>query len=605
MISACSGRTATPDAGNGAPGASDQVVLEFGHVKPIEAVWRAGDRILTRDSEYHWVLWDVASRHAVASGDQQYNYLALAGGMMMAHEPSSGDIQLRSVATGAVAGTIRGTGEFLPRTGLAVDGSYAWLATRGGIQAWSPTGTLLFDVAGDFSRAEVYAAPGELRVNADPANIQLVETIQVPSGSVATFPFAGKFVRWFDSGERFLTAVGTTAWVYARDGQRVAFADLPTTATLTGQGDHVWTFDGAQLRIYLATDLSVPIVGYALVNETPVPAGDTIALVGDDLEFITLGGAGTRSAPIEIGCTAFGGDPHGAWAIGTVHGLVYDSASAIGPPADRTSLSTGELLSLAGAPDGTAALSTASGIQILHVDAGGVEVRRTLPLAASRLELMADGSVMVIADPEDDTIRVVNVADGSVRHAFAGAGSLFELSPRGDVLARIDDNRITYTDLDGGAVASPGPAEDNILFAPDGVHVASTHQGLDQTTATTQLFVNGALAGAVDGVALAWLDDHRILTAKLILVHSISVVSNTIYDASGASLATLPPFTGARVSPLGDHLVYVPAPANELVDVGTGQAIWRGAAAAQLGTAVGTHDVIYTRGPHLYRASAR
>jgi len=604
IVSAC-GASDDPIIDPPVPDTSAEVVLELGHVKPIEAIFRTGDRLLSRDSIHHWVLWDVPNRRALASGDQNFNWLALAASTMIDQNADDNTIEVRTIATGAVTARI-------PRAeyasvGLSVDGSYVWLASRDGLQAWSSTGTQLFDIAGDFTRAVVYAAPRELRVCADPVNIHLVETVQIPTGDVATTPFSGTFVRWFDTGERFVTAVDTTAWVYTAAGAQLAFAELPTARAITGQGDHVWTDDGQTLRIYLATDLSAPLASFALVNATPISAGDAIALVGDGLELITLGPTITRGAQIPIRTTAFGGTGSGPWAIGTVEGFVVDRDDALGPAAERRSLSAGVVTGLAGAPNGTAVLSTASGLLVLTISGNSATIERTLPYHSDQLALTADGATLALTDRDPAgsarAVQIVTLSDGSLRHELAGSIG-FSLSPAGDAIALAQaDGSVTYTDLDGGAVEARGPNEGTILFSPDGTRVAATKLAGDPPAgvrdATTRLYRAGQLTGAVPGVALGWLDQDRVLAATFSWVHSLTLATDTIYDPSGAVIAELPPSTSSAVTPLGDDQVYVP---NGVIELSSGLMIWQGQP-AQLGAVVGPHEVIYVSGAQVRRGT--
>jgi hypothetical protein len=608
VVAACN---AKPPGAAGEPADEPAALLELGHIKPIQAVWRSGDRILSRDSSYHWVLWDVPARRAIVSGDQTFNDLAIAGGVMIAHQPRSNSIEVRSVATGAVLGTIPTVASLYYRVGIAVDGSYVWLASSAGIEAWSPTARKLFEIAGDYERASVFAAPGELRVNADPVDIHVVEAISVPAGVKKQTPFAGRFAGWFDSGDRFLTAAGSTAWVYTAEGQQIAFADLPAVGNLTGQGDHVWTFDGATLRIYRATDLTAPLQSFALVNEVPSPAGDTIALVGDQLNLITLGPTITRSTLSTIACTAFGGTSS-EWALGTVDGFVFDRANALGPPAARRSLSAGTLLGLGAAPDGSAALGTASGLLQLHVDQAGVQIVRMLSLTAARIEFTADAATMVLAEQPTGgagAITIVNVADGAIRHEFSATAGFtrFALAPSGGQLAlSSSDGHVSYFDLDGKPAPAAGPDTGVILFSPDGTNVASTTtsstgpQGL--VTATTKLFRQGVLSGAIDGVGFAWLDGERLYAGQYTWVHSLNLTSVAIYDAGGNVLATLPlGRIGPSVTPVGGDLAFMSDGA--VVNIMTGEVVWQDRTATL--SAVLGDDVLFVRSSQLHVAAFR
>lgn len=60
---------------------------------------------------------------------------------------------------------------------LASDGSYICAGSQAGLSVWTPAGQLLVSRQGDYSAANTFAAPDEVRVANGAAGQNIVETI--------------------------------------------------------------------------------------------------------------------------------------------------------------------------------------------------------------------------------------------------------------------------------------------------------------------------------------------------------------------------------------------------------------------------------------------
>ncbi|HWO20059.1 MAG TPA: hypothetical protein VNO30_14835 [Kofleriaceae bacterium] len=671
LLAACGGGHSAPgDAGDPPPDPPDagvdapvyeatELELDLGHAAAIRSLRRAGDRALSADTTGRWVLWDLPGHRAIARGEICAECPALLAGDTVALRVTGG-FELRAAATGSVRATVAMDAT---NAGLASDGSYVWAATATSLRAWSAQGAQLLDVSGNYAAARVHAAPAELRVALGPAGASTIETLQLAGGGRSTRTFAGAFHSWFDDGERFLTAVGTAVRVYGKDGAQLAFASLSTTASLTGQGSHVWTYDPPfdnDLRIYAASDLSAPVQTYALPQAHLRPMAGRIAIfrttVTEQLfELVSLGPVVTRSGPIPVSVldlTAFGGDASG-WLIGNGNGVVLDDAAVLGTSADRRSLSLGRVWSTAGAADGTAVIATASGrAPVLSLGPAATIVSHELSLRSTHVELSHDAALLVATDNlqgaqyhEDRSLRVVRVADGTPIYTWPYRWSDypdlffdFSFARRGLVLCHLKERyeqvggwagQRIYTTVTGTTLPSYGPAfydgsspelvDQLPRLSPSGAH-AAFRTSASLVGSTTQIYTNGVLAGAVTGNPLLWLDDDRLLVVTFRqesgkVGHQAVQDKVFVYDPSGTQgvEVTLPPLTGpillpasgvsVSLTPVGGSRIYSRRH-NAVLDYATGATVWRGDPSVTDGVVVGD-SVLFARGPRLFRASFR
>jgi hypothetical protein len=173
-----------------------------------------------------------------------------------------------------------------------------------------------------------------------------------------------------------------------------------------------------------------------------------------------------------------------------------------------------------------------------------------------------------------------------------------------------------FNDLQGNAHPAYGPSGRFPHQSPDATRAAFTIPGsggrIDpdhNLGATTQLFHNGVIVGAVNGVFQLWLDDSRVAAATYAqdMFGEVDFTTMTIYDGAGNALApaNLPDprpsgqdLAGALISVDG-RLVYLRY-RNAVYDTVTGSIVWQGELPISHGTVVG-HRIVYTKGRHVFR----
>ena len=354
------------------------VLVELGHVSGLTLVRFSGSRVISLDGGGHWVLWDYAAAAILARGDTG----CLSGGAISSgcglgplidvigptaviRTPSG--FEVHSSADGHLLSTITASGIWWK---LASDGSYIIAGSRTALVTWSAAGQMLWSRPGDYSGngANVFAASGAARVAAGPAGA-VVETVSVPGGTVSpSAAYNGQFSSWFLDGNRFVTVAGATALVYSLAVVQEAAVPVPASASVTGQGNYVWTFpnSGSTLNVYAVGPGTTPVASYAIGStDVPVPSAMTIGVLqyGRGLSVIDLSGAAPVKADYTLPVVNFAGPPTFAatsasqWVLGNERGVLFDGASVAGTP---RYLALGGV-SIAGST-GHIAIATASGM---------------------------------------------------------------------------------------------------------------------------------------------------------------------------------------------------------------------------------------------------
>ncbi len=225
-------------------GTGPDLLLDTGHAGST-GVARDGDRIVTTDGA-RWLLWDAATAQEVARGTAGNYYWvppSLRGGVFLIQGPVS--LELRNAGTGALIGTIPTATHSAE---LSSDGSYAWTATKTELVAWSTAGKKLCAISGDYSSASIWAAPSELRIGSGPAAQQRVEIVALPGcTSSLTNPHSGNFGRWFGDGEHFLTGFDSALRVYTKDA---VLAATPSGYWVGGTGNYYYLVVNGELNVY-------------------------------------------------------------------------------------------------------------------------------------------------------------------------------------------------------------------------------------------------------------------------------------------------------------------------------------------------------------------
>ncbi|WP_165420076.1 beta strand repeat-containing protein [Edaphobacter modestus] len=598
-------------------------LLDLGHSAQIKLLRTTTTRVLSQDNSGHWALWDYTSGTELASGDQYFPGPSGAhtypfywpvdmAGQTVAIGQTNG-LEVRSSSDGHLLSTIISPAMIDPTDStvgnawwkLASDGSYICAGSQAGLSVWAPTGQLLVSRQGDYSAANTFAAPGEVRVADGAAGENVVETISTSTGTSSIGPaFSGQFNSWFLDGERFLTNTGTAVWTYSKSSVQEAIVSFPTVENLTGQGNWVWTYasntTGSPLAIYPVGGNS-PAATYNLsASAAVIPSGTTIGVLSYgtaassviDLSGSTLSKA-DYTLPVAF-LSAYAATSTSQWLAGNTHGVVLDGSSLSTTP---RYLGLGIAWSISGAA-GRAAVATASG-KILYFDPALSTPQGAISFSSSKIVLSSDGTVLASAanatDAQYETDRTLNfyslpanTLTTSIPYQFLqGTPNLYDFSLSssgtmlGQVLGTYNGTTSTYVrqvaPVSGGpTVWSDNPPDPNnaIQLSPDGTLIAVS-SGSGSSTSGTNILKNGLLVTAVPGWVVGWIDDNRVLVNNY-AAYTNAYSNSAIYDATGTKLATTTLPELLRIQPVTSDQVYSPD-RNAIYSLSTGLSTWTAA----------------------------
>jgi hypothetical protein len=587
--------------------------LDLGQTASIASIRASATRVLTADQAGHWNLWNYTTGQSIANGDgalvaenEPIEPIDLAGNLAVVN--TAAGVELFSADTGQQLITLPGGNWFK----LATDGSYVCTGSSAGLTVWSPAGLQEFSRPGDYSLAKVFAAPGQVQVALGPAGAGVIETDSVPSGnSSASASFSGTFNSWSLDGQRFLTTLGTTVWVYSNAGVQQTVMSLAGILDLTAQGDWIWS-----LGAWNTSTNSYPLSVYAIGNNTPAatyPVGDEPYTSGlfiaineqsNGITLIDLSGASPVSTDYTLPTPAYNWSAFGAysasqWIVGNDSGVLLDGATANTTP---RYFGYGAVTGLAASPNNIA-IATAIG-QILLYDPIGTTQQGTIPFLSGQLELSSDGSVLAAGAyggfnqyGPDRTLNIYSLPSQSIIQTFPytfnsnGTPFLedFSLSASGQTLGQVLINTCArqVTGLSGSPVIwSDSGVCGPLVLSPDGTNIAAANEydtSIPSSQPITNLWTNGALVTAIDAFPEGWIDDTHLLASNYALGYfedseQYVYTGSTIYDPSGNVIATLPASSFPSIANpqfTANGLAYDPI-GNTVYSLSTGAPIWNG-----------------------------
>lgn len=581
--------------------------LDTGQSQGIRCLQKTASSVVSVDGTGRWVLWRSADGARVASGtttevvssrlgDCESARLSLKGDTLAVIEAGSTRVQVRSATTGLVSATLAmGTG-----AGVSTDGSAVWVVSAEALEVYSSSGALLFREAGDYSNAGVFAEAGQLRV----AHGTTLERFVVPGGARTVLgSFSGSFRGWFHDGSHFFTRLSTTVWIYSADGVQRSVMALPATNgdVLEGQRDWFWQRTPMATPFFRLDAGQTPVTTQPIPFGTFVPAGDSLGVLPHGMasfEVLHLGESSITSTTFSARVpylSSFAANDQGEWVVGADNSSIWNSHGDGGV----TPLGCGAPLSVTGAETGLMAVATGAG-QVLLVDLrpdGGHTLRPPIDFYSSHVELSADGRHLAAAGSLNDaqywndrSLRVYDTADGGLEHAWsyvwADYPTLFfdfSFAREGTRLSHVVGTyaaQWTYssllTDREGTVIATAASTERPMLLSPDGRHAAQSTTN-PVASATTTLFADGVLSGAVMGRAIGWLSNDRLLIN--VYRRSSGVLADVfdhaeLRDAQGAlvQMSALPELN--QVTMVSASTVY-DSRSNATYDVTTGRKLWQ------------------------------
>jgi hypothetical protein len=561
----------------------------------------------------HWTLWNYSTGALVAQGDPcaaatpqadcggdpsgLATYAQLAGPIAVVTAGSG--FQVISTSDGSVLSSVT---EVLEWYHAASDGSYICgavpAANGGNLTVWAPDGSVLASISGNYSTAQAYCAPGQVRVANGPKGSNVIETIAVPTGTSSVSPaFAGTFNTWFGDGSAFISNVGTSVWIYSPAAVQLEYApSLSTSAGLGGWGPWFWTADGATLNIYKVGSSAMPTASYSATSITP--SGSTIGILGGTSGFgiVDLSGAmPTETAyalPSMFVDEVYAAVSASQWVVGSPSGAVVEGSTLATTP---RYLGYGAINGLTGSSTYIAVAT--SNDEILIFNAADLSIVTTLNYGAYQLALSGDGSVLAVLTYEQNawSVSTLSLPSGSVIHTWdytnATAPSSITLSNSGKLLGQVfgaasaPPETCQVTSSSGGPVLwSSSNCVAPILFSLDDTLIAASNG------TNTNIYLNDSPSTAVSGVAVGWLqgDDLAVDVGS-----SPGPVSAVIYNSAGIkqSSPTLPYLYGP-IQVLSATSIYDDAK-NSIYSLSTGEQTWAPPADAERTGAVAGALVVF------------
>ncbi len=577
------------------------LVIDLGHANSLLDIRMEGQRILSVDYDDRIVLWNAQTGAKIHTATLPCNNcggrIALAGSIAVFRSASG--FQLRSSSNGALLGSVAFSSPN-PWWHLAADGSYLAAGDANSVRVWSTAGALLFNRAGNYSAAKAYAAAGELRIGNGAAGANVIEKVAVPSGTATLTPtFQGVLNAWFHDGERFLTNVGTTVWIYSREAVQQELVSLPLTAGagLGGLGNWYWSTgsNGSGLTLYAVGSNATLTATYGVDKLVVRP--NLLGLLrntGSEVAIVDLSGAApvvTQHDTPYFNLTAFAANSPSDWVVGNVHGVMIGEIPVAGAP---LRYSHGSAMAIAGSTQ-RIAVATAAG-SIYFYDSATLVQEGEIDFRSNRLDLSADGSVLLAQASNEDsqylpdrTVRIFGLPAGNTINDRPydsttppyPADAMLSLS--GTVVGEVKDQHFV-TLVDGTPVftepLAPWRGGFEELFAYRKLHISpngarfTISNGVRVVDTTTNLRTAAALVGAAPGVSVGWIDDSRVLLNRYRDRAGLSqYVGANIVNNIGVLLASPPLPEIGRFQTVTANTIYSPE-RNALYDLTTGNPTW-------------------------------
>lgn len=609
----------------GPPGSQPGVLLELGHTTNVIRILHDGSRILSAEENGHVSLWNAQSGVLLASIDSACNpgnanecgLIALAGNTAAVRQ--SNRIDVFSSVDGALLAQIPAAAPFYRWWELSEDGTYLVVPTDTGLAVWSRAGASLFTLTGSYGAANVYADVGQLRIAKGAAGATVIETVTVPGGaSSVSAAFQGTFHSWFSDGDRFLTNVANTVFVYSTAAAQEAILALPTIEQLGGRGNWLWTGQNA-LDIYAVGPSTTPVVSFSKSPSTDlIPSGSTIAFAANTgLSVVDL----VPATPVKRDYTppldlfrAYGAATSTDWAYATRSGTLFGELSDATIPAPIPQrYSAGRAFSIAGS-DTRIAVATASG-RIFNFDATTHALLSEIEAPSSHVALSTNGTQLAAAATdtleEPSRIRVLAMPGETPLADFQSGRTLQDMSfaAGGNILGQSLTGAGPRTrevfGFDGVPIWSDTPqyyypVVSSIRLSPNGSRIAVAvpvdNFGSTSSTTGTNIYNGATLTTAVLGIPVGWIDNDRLLINRYTRELNYGVYNRCEFVSPTGTVTTCPALPHIqRMQTVTPNSIYSPVH-NQIFDLTTGSTLWSSSAAADGEGAVAGGDVVFASG---------
>lgn len=556
-------------------------LLDVGHGDVLEKVVRAGDRVVAQDAN-RWVLWDATTGRQVASGliarelrparsPQRFRGgpivdVDLVGDVLMT--PGRLSFDLRSARDGRILTTIPLADLSVELSGLARDGSYAYVASADQLRMWDQYGRVLSEQEGSYqaqSESVVSAEPGELRLWDQ--GLHTIDTLTTTGERRSSAMIEGGFYKWFLDGSHFIIDGSTSYLVYRSDGVRVKTvpksnpdASGPFNAA-GGIGQFVWFYSEDVVYVFrLDSDEQEPDF---IFDGQPLDTGRSdwpvFSLAQRRFGFLSLDGDEPvlieRAMPAAIenyGRVSM--DRDGAWALPAPDGLLYTSTLA--ESAQLVPLGCGRPLAISTAGDQLAVSTADRRIRIFDLAGGQRKLVRTLEISAGAMEFAADGRYLVLRNHVrgpvvDSTLHAVDAVSGALVQQWPEAKVPidvwydFTTARHAERLASVTCSfhcGVLVKKLDGTVVFAVGPFEaplgpSGFSLSPNGRRLTWSSMRASLPSGDVIIYEDGKEVATVkEAVSADWLDDERLLIGHIDV--SGKIVAH-VADARGETIRVM------------------------------------------------------------------
>jgi hypothetical protein len=615
-------------------------LLDLGSAHQINTILTDSSNLVVQDTSGHWALMDYSSGTELASGEQgtasqNTPWPVYIAGSILAVGVANG-VEVRSATTGSLQIFIASPMIDQPSGTwwrLASDGSYLCAGSSAGLTAWSNSGSVLLSESGNYSAANVFAAPGQIQVGLGPAGTNVIQTILTASGSASTgHTFSGNFNTWSLDGTFFLTNLSNNIWTYSASSSQTGFlTSSPGFSSLGGEGGWIWTIANGTngtspaVTIYAVGSTTVAGAYPTTVDETVIPYGNTIGLLpygAPDVTVIDLSESSpvANSTPYAVP-TAYNGAyaafSASEWITGNVHGVVFDGASL---NSTARFLTQGAPFDIGGSSS-IAAVALADGT-IYIFDPANTTPQETIAFSSSEVQLSTDGTVLAAAADSVDaqyepneTLNIYALPAGTITYAWPyqlGGTYLFGFSLAtggsniGQTTGTYNGSTWQYssevTAITGPPTIWSEPIGGTATLSPDGTLVALSNNTRTPSAVTT-IYQNGTSVTAVSGFAVGWIDDSDLLVDLYATQNGATVYTGcAIYSPTGTLVASPPLPQIMSFQTVGSGLIYTPD-SNTIYSTSTGGATWTSAYPYGGVGATADGDVVFLSGARVVAQS--
>jgi len=592
-------------------------LLQLGNHKLLNLRF-VNSSVLSQDQST-WTLWDFNTGNVLSSGDHSLGARSILGaypGAEMAGPTLAigipGGIQVRSSSDGHVLGTIVSPGlriysDLLMEDDswqLAIDGSYISVETHAGLFIYAPNGHLIVSRQGDYLDSArnvpgVFAAPHQVQIANGPGGPSAIEIVSVSDASSVVTPiYQGTFQSWFSDGVSYITAAAgyTQSWIYSSSGVQQGLVSGPVAG---GVGNWIWRIGTDGLEIYALGSVTPALLDSHL-REIYSSGTTLFGTSNNSASVIDLSGKTPLQTDYPIPSSVLLPTPpfnslypeynlYPFAAVSSARWVVaYEVATAENDSSmvlDGSSFSTGvprylgigAAFSIAG---GTAFAAVATGGgKIFYFDTPNGSTKGSIALESGKIQLSSDASVLGASSIDGSLLNLYSLPSGTIDNSFSysrpGLLSDFTLSLSATTLGQIfGGSQYQVSALSGSPViwsGAPQTPDGPILLSPDGSLIAFT-VGHPPDSAVT-IYKNGQQITAVNGAAVGWIDNGRLLVNNYSSGINPRYTGCTIYSPTGVILANPPLPALQAIQPASSDAIYAPN-VNAIYSISTGRAIW-------------------------------